>query len=154
VTTQQVELALVGLDPLVIREPADKPFVGASSPLATTLGTAALLGMLLMLLSGWAYVTAYRDRMRALRSLLSRFALGALSFAVLLKLGAWIVDPDGGRAPVNESLSHLADSKWVVPLTLGLVSSGAAILVWLFRRRVRPAAGPRSGHEQPIRQGT
>jgi hypothetical protein len=152
VSSGQVEAALAELDPLVVRDPSQRPLVGASSPLASTLGTGALLGVVLMLISGWAYVLSSRDRARALRSLLNRFALGALTFAVLLKIGSWIIDPEGGRAPVGESLALVANSKWVVPLTLGLVSLGAASVAWLFRKRTRPEAGSRSAPEQPIRQ--
>ena len=152
VSIQQVESAIADLDPLVIRDPAQRPLVGATSPLATTLGTAALLAVILMLMSGWAYVVASRDRSRALRNLLTRFSLGALSFAVLLKIGAWVMDPQGGRAPVGESIALVADSKWLVPLTLGAGSLAAAIVAWMFRKRVRPVAASRSGHEQPIHQ--
>jgi hypothetical protein len=152
VTTAQVESALAQLDPLVIREPADRPFVGADSPLASNLGIAAMLGLVLMLLSGSAYAAMSPDRRRAVRALFTRFALGALSFAVLLRIGAWLVDPEGGRAPFRESFALLADSKWSVPLTFGLVSLGAAAIAWLFRRRVRPGGGARSGHEPPVRQ--
>jgi hypothetical protein len=152
VTTTQVEAALTRLDPLVVREPSDRPFIGASSPLASDLGTAVMLGVLLMLLSGSAYVAMSKDRMRALRSLLTRFALGALSFAVLLRIGAWLVDPEGGRAPFRESFALLADSKWRVPLNFGLVSLAAAVIARMLRRRVRPVAASRSGHEPPIRQ--
>lgn len=152
VSVEQVETALAALDPLVIRDPSDRPLVGSSSPLASTLGTAALLGVMLMLISGWAYVAVSRDRGRAVRNLLNRFALGAMSFAVLLKIGAWIVDPQGGRAPVGESLALVADSKWLVPLTLGLGSLAAAGIAWLFRKRVRPEARFRSEREQPIPQ--
>ncbi|HSK07592.1 MAG TPA: hypothetical protein VK990_08750 [Acidimicrobiia bacterium] len=153
VTSAQVETALASLDPLVIREPSDRPFVGASSPLASNLGTAAMLGLVLMMLAGSAYVAMSRDRMRAVRSLLTRFALGALSFAVLLRIGAWLVDPEGGRAPFRESFALLADSKWIVPMNFGLVSLGAAVIARMLRRRVRPGAGSRSGHEPPIHQG-
>jgi len=152
VSPEQVEVALSELDPLVIREPSERPLLGASSPLASTLGTGALLGVVLMLISGSAYVLSSRDRVRALRSLLNRFALGALSFAVLLKIGSWIVDPTGGRAPVGESLALVADSKWVVPMSLGLGSLGAACIAWLFRKRMRPAATSRPAPEQSIRQ--
>ena len=152
VSVEQVEIAVATLDPLVIRDPADRPLVGVSSPLASTLGTAALLAVMVMLITGWIYVAVSRDRVRAVRNLLNRFALGALSFAVLLRIGAWIVDPQGGRAPVGESLARVADSKWVVPLTLGLGSLAAAAIAWLFRKRIRPEAEFRSRREQPIRQ--
>lgn len=152
VTNEQVEAALARLDPLVIRDASDQPFIGASSPLAANLGTAAMLGALLMLFAGTAYIVMSIDRMRAIRALLTRFALGALSFAVLLRLGSWLVDPEGGRAPFRESFALLANSKWMVPLTIGLVAMAAAIVFRVFRRRVRPAAGSRSEDGRPIRQ--
>jgi hypothetical protein len=152
VTTQQVEAALTQLDPLVVRDPSDRPFVGASSPLAANLGTAAMLGALLMLVAGTSYVAMSRDRMRAFRALLTRFALGALSFAVLLRLGSWLADPEGGRAPFWESFALLANSKWLVPLSIGLVAMAAALMARVLRRRIRPAAVSRSEDGRPIRQ--
>jgi hypothetical protein len=143
VTEQQVGDVLSGLDPIEIRDPADEPLVGAQSPLATSLGTAAVLGGLLMLLSGSAYVVMSRDRRIAFRSLVTRFALGALSFAVILRIGSWLADPEGGRAPLRESFAHLADSKWMVPLTIGLAAAGAAVVLRIFWPRVRPAATSR-----------
>ena len=136
----QVADALTRLDPIVIRDPADQPLIGAGSPLATSLGTAAILGAILMLLSGSAYVAMSRDRVKAARSLVTRFALGALSFAVILRVGSWLVDPAGGRAPFRESFALLADSKWMVPLTIGLAAAGAALVMRLARKRIRPAA--------------
>ena len=152
VSAERVEAALAQLDPLVIRDPADQPFVGASSPLAANLGTAAMLGAVLMVFAGTAYIVMSMDRMRAFRALLTRFALGALSFAVLLRIGSWLVDPEGGRAPFRESFALLANSKWMVPLTIGLVAMAAAIVFRVFRRRVRPAATSRSEDGRPIRQ--
>ena len=151
-SAERVEAALAQLDPLVIRDPADQPFVGASSPLAANLGTAAMLGAVLMLFAGAAYIVMSMDRMRAFRALLTRFALGALTFAVLLRIGSWLVDPEGGRAPFRESFALLANSKWMVPLTIGLVTMAAAIVFRVFRRRVRPAATSRSEDGRPIRQ--
>ena len=146
VTNEQVEAALARLDPLVIRDATDQPFVGASSPLAANLGTAAMLGALLMLFAGTAYIVMSMDRMRAFRALLTRFALGALSFAVLLRIGSWLVDPEGGRAPFRESFALLANSKWMVPLTIGLVAMAAAIVF-----RVFPPAG-QTGGRVPLRR--
>lgn len=143
VTEAEVGAALSRLDPIAIRDPADRPLVGAGSPLATSLGTAAILGASLMLLSGSAYVAMSKDRVRALRSLVTRFALGALSFAVILKIGSWLVDPEGGRAPFKESFALLANSKWMVPLMMGLAAAGAALLLRIARQRVRPVATSR-----------
>jgi hypothetical protein len=151
-STAEVEEALAGLDPLVVREPFQEPLIGESSPLASTLGIGALLGLLLMLVAGSAYVLASPDRGRALRGLLTRFALGALSFAVLLRIGAWIVDPEGGRAPVGESLALIADSKWVLPMANGLGALAVAGVGFAVRRRVRPVEASPARPESSIRQ--
>jgi hypothetical protein len=143
VTAEQVVAALSRLDPIVVRDPADRPLIGAASPLATSLGTAAILGAGLMAISGTAYIAMSRDRVRALRSLVTRFALGALSFAVILRIGSWLVDPEGGRAPFRESFALLANSKWMVPLTIGLAAAGAALLLRISGRMLRPAATSR-----------
>jgi hypothetical protein len=143
VTDEQVVAALSRLDPVVVRDPADRPLIGAASPLATSLGTAAILGAGLMAISGTAYIAMSSDRLRALRSLVTRFALGALSFAVILRIGSWLVDPEGGRAPFRESVALLANSKWMVPLTIGLGAAGAAVLLRISRRMLRPAATSR-----------
>jgi hypothetical protein len=67
-------------------------------------------------------------------------------------MGSWIVDPRGGRAPVGESIALIADSKWLVPLSIGLGSLAAAAVAWIFRKRVRPGAGFLSPSEVPIQQ--
>ena len=152
VTNEQVEAALARLDPLV--DPRrDRSAVRwrVISP-GSKSGHAAMLGALLMLFAGTAYIVMSMDRMRAFRALLTRFALGALSFAVLLRIGSWLVDPEGGRAPFRESFALLANSKWMVPLTIGLVAMAAAIVFRVFRRRVRPVAASRSEDGRPIRQ--
>jgi hypothetical protein len=133
VTEEQVGTALTRLDPITIRDAADQPLVGAGSP----------LGAILMTISGTAYVVMSRDRVKAARALVTRFALGALSFAVILRIGSWLVDPAGGRAPFRESIALLADSKWMVPLTIGLAAAGAALIMRIARRTVRPAATSR-----------
>jgi hypothetical protein len=139
-TETDVARAVEELDPIVIRDPLQSAFVGPESPLAARLGTAVMLAIVALIGAGLVYVRAASDRMSGLRSLLTRFALGALSFAVLLRVGSWITDPRGGRAPVGETISLLAQSKWMIPLLMGSAAAGAALVFWVFRRRVRPGA--------------
>lgn len=150
-TEDQVSSAVADLDPIVVRRPQDAPIVGPDSEVASRLGTAAALGVIAMLISGAAYVAVSLDRRKAFRSLLNRFALGALSFALFLRIGSWILDPGGGRAPLMESLGLIAASKWLVPLAIGLVAGCVALVFFVFRRRrqLRPAAVTRSSSEQP-----
>ncbi len=135
------------LDPLVIKGAGSEPYIGPSSPTAGRLGTAAVLALLMMAATGWATIRLAEDKTTEARSLLSRVALGALSFAILLKTGSWVLDPSGGRAPLAESASRVADAKWLHPLWVSLVAAVAATAVWWTRRYVKPAEASHSEHE-------
>lgn len=142
VSEAQLSAAVNDLDPLVVRQPATAPYVGPDSETASRLGTAVILALTVMLITAWVFVATSRDRSKAMRSLFTRFSLGALSFAVFLRIGGWVLDPGGGRAPVAETLGLLATSKWLIPLALGLAAAGGAMVFWVFRRRqVKPVAG-------------
>lgn len=140
VTEPQVAGIIAGIDPLVIREPDEGAIVGGQSRLASRLGTAALLSIVALIVFGNLYTFAGRDRLQRLRTLLTRFALTGVSFAVLLKLGSWVLDPSGGRAPISETLSLLAESKWVIPALVGVGAAIAAVMVWLVRASMGPAS--------------
>jgi hypothetical protein len=140
VPVDQVETLVEGLDPFVVRQPSSVSYLGAASPVAVRFGTAAVLSLVVMLVSGWVAVATSDERLVEVQRLLARVALGALSYAVILRVGSWILDPDGGRAPLVETVSSIAGSKWLVPMA---IASGAALLsgaVWLVGRSVRPEA--------------
>jgi hypothetical protein len=143
-TEAQVGSIVAGLDPLVIREPGDEPIVGPVSPVANRLGAASLLAVVGQVIFGAIYVIAAESRVGAMKTLLTRFAVGGLTFAFLLKAGSWALDPGGGRAPVSESLSRLADSKWLLPGSIGVAAAIGALFFWLIRanggQTSRPAA--------------
>jgi hypothetical protein len=140
------------LDPLVVRPPGSVPIVGPGSPTATRLGTAALLASVAIIGSGLGVVALSEDRVGAVRSLASRVAIGGLSFAVFLRLGSWVLDPQGGRAPVPESLSALAGSKWAVPLEVAFVAGLIAGGIYVVRRQLRRGGVSRSVDEPPTQQ--
>lgn len=131
--------AVAQLDPLVIRRPGSVAMVGPGSPTAVRLGTAALLASVALIFFGSAHVWLSDDRLAAIRGLATRVALGALSFAVFLKLGSWVLDPRGGRAPVPEAIAAVAGSKWVVPLQVAMVAALIAGAIYLGRRLLRRA---------------
>lgn len=138
----QVAGIVAGLDPLVIREAGEAPMVGPASPVARRLGIASVLAVAAQVVFGAMYVLVADNRVRAMRTLSTRFAVGALTFALLLKLGSWVLDPGGGRAPVSESLSELADSKWLIPAFIGFAASIGALFFWLIRSAKPVAANP------------
>ena len=152
VTEGQVEEVVDGLDPLVIIEPGQAPPVGPESPIATRLGTATVLALMAMVVAGSISITAASDRIGTARKLLIRVSLSGLTFGLLLKLGSWILDPGGGRAPVSQTLSGLAEAKWLVPMSVAGLAAALAGLTWLVRRGVKPEAAIPEPYGEPIRQ--
>lgn len=155
VTQEQVADIVARFDPLVIRQPGADPIVGPSSPTAARLGTAALLALIALVGFGSAYAALSEDRIWAVKNLLTRVAIGGLSFAVFLRVGSWVLDPRGGRAPVQATISEVARSKWLVPLEVALVAAVAAGAIYYWRRRIRqgeaipsPDASPTPRSEQ------
>jgi hypothetical protein len=140
VSENDVRRSLDRLGPLVIREPGIAPAIGPESPVAARLGAASVLALIVMSLAAWAYARSKGDRIAAVRSLLTRIALSAVSFGLMLRLGSWVLDPSGGRAPVTEAIAGVAGAKWTTPVVIGLVAAAAAAGIWLARRRVRRVA--------------
>lgn len=152
VTEAGVSDVVAGLDPLVIRSAGSPPVVGPGSPTASRLGMAALFAMAAIVVFGAGFVWLSDDRVGAVRHLLSRTALGGLSFAVFLRLGSWVLDPRGGRAPVQATLSAVAGSKWLVPLQIALVTGMVAAGIYFGRRWLRQEATTRSADGQSTPQ--
>lgn len=141
--------AVADLDPMVIRAPGSSTWVGPESPAATRLGTAAVLAVVGLVVFGYFTVVSSEDRIAAIRGLFTRVAVGGIGFAILLAIGSWITDPDGGRAPVAESVSLIAGSKWMLPLQIGMAAAGAALSIYVGRRWLRREAESQSGDGSP-----
>lgn len=138
-----------GLDPLVIRQPGTTALIGPGSPTVARLGTAALLAALSLVVFGLTYVTLSEDRIGSVRHLMTRVAVGGVSFAVFLRLGSWVVDPSGGRAPVRETVSALAGSKWAQPLEVAAVAGLIAAGIYVGRRLIIRGEGFLRSGEAP-----
>lgn len=150
VSENEIHSSLDRLDPLVIREAGVAPMIGPASPVAAKLGAATLLALIVMGVAGSAYVRAKSDRMAAIRSLLMRVALSGLSFGLMLKLGSWVLDPAGGRAPVSQAAAGVIGAKWMVPVLVGLVAAVAAAATWFARRRIKRVGASPEPVGEPI----
>lgn len=148
-TESDVADVVYGLDPMMIRGPGTAALVGPESSTAARLGTAALLGLLGMIGFGSVTVMTSEDRIAAFRGLFNRVAVGGLGFSILLLMGSWITDPNGGRAPIPETLSAVASSKWLVPLEVGLIAALIAGSIYFGRRWLRRVAVSRWTDETP-----
>jgi hypothetical protein len=154
VAESEVADVVADLDPLIIRQPGSDAMVGPNSPTAARLGTAALLATLAIIVFGFGVVALSEDRVGAVRGLATRVAIGGLGFAVFLRLGAWVLDPSGGRAPVRATLSELASSKWMVPLEVAVVAAAIAATIYVGRRWLRRRGGfpSEDGSATPLRE--
>lgn len=98
---------------------------------------ATTLGVVLAVASGVAAVWLSDDRQKMVKDLVIRIAISAFGFAVMFRLGAWILDPGGGRSPVRVAAARLAAARlaaaklWL-PLAVSMVAAGAA---WLLGAR-------------------
>ncbi len=88
-------------------------------------------------LAGAVAVAAAQDPFRQLRALAIRVALSALTFAILLRLGAWALDPPGGRSPLAAGGSVLLSSNFHVLLGTVFAVSGAAVAATAIVSRCR-----------------
>jgi hypothetical protein len=138
VSPDQVVRVLDSLDPIVVRQEGARPLVGHGSQIAGSLATATVLALLVMIVTGWASVRLSDDRLVAIKSLLTRVALGALSFSVMLRIGSWVLSQNGGRAPVSDTASALFDAKWMVPFAIASVAGAGVLVAWLIKRRRQP----------------
>ncbi|MDX1450160.1 MAG: hypothetical protein R3246_13980 [Acidimicrobiia bacterium] len=116
-------------------------FAQAVGTARAVLTRVVLVGLAGMTLSAAFAVVLAEEPIRQVGGLAARVAASALSFAVLLRVGAWALDPQGGRSPVAAGGSALLSSGAVVLVWTaagGLVVAGLAMLT--ARSRRKPAA--------------
>mgnify|MGYP001818926892 CR=1 FL=1 len=92
----------------------------------------------LMILGTLALVLA-ENRLNMLRSLAIRLAVSAGTFVLFLRIGAWAVDPAGGRSPLAAGGAVLLRSNHLVLLTVIGAASAVAAVAGLSIRQRRPS---------------
>jgi hypothetical protein len=121
-----------------VRLNADETAAGTASRTSTALTVAAAVAAVLLLVFGTIAVMTASDRRAELRTLASRVTISAVSFAAMLRISAWILDPGGGGSPLRRSGAILLADGLRVPLILAAVGCAA----WLVGRRTRPPSLP------------
>ncbi len=105
-----------------------------------------VLAAITLVTTGSAAVWLSDDHLAMARTLATRILLSAISFAVLFRIGSWVLDPQGGASPVAGGGSILLRSNVQVFLVIAV---GAAVvtgsLAWFLSRRRRRPTSPVSG---------
>jgi hypothetical protein len=133
----EVDAFLRSIEGLVLTSAEQTATSGAISSARSALTTVMVAGAAGLVMFGTAAVRLSDDRSRMVRSLANRLMVSALTFALFLRIGAWAVDPGGGRSPLRESGAVLLSSNMAV--LLGVASAGLAVsgLATFAIRRVR-----------------
>jgi hypothetical protein len=131
--------------PWVVLSADDQSIVATTaSDVHSALTKVVLVALAGMLATGAAAVLLSEDRLRQLRSLLTRIAISAFTFSIFLRIGGWAVDPAGGRSPVAAGGAVVLRSNGHVLATVALVGAATATTVTLFMRRRRRTGEPRA----------
>lgn len=110
--------------------------VGDARVFLTQIVAMSLLGMLL---AGTVAVSLASERYAMVRQLSTRVVVAALSYAVVLRVAGWALDPSRGRSPIAGGAAVLLSSNSQVFLLLGTVAAGVAALGYRLAWRSRDA---------------
>lgn len=105
-----------------------------------------LVSFLMMVLSAVAALILADENYAMLRTLAIRVTLSAISFAILFRLGAWALDPDGGRSPIATGGAVVLGSNGyvfiVIAAVAALIGAVGAWVAWQRRQSWRRVDAP------------
>lgn len=134
----EVVTVVESLPPIEIRPPTHAAPLGPEGSVTAYLTAGAGLGLTGMLVMGGGLTWLAENRRLMIRSLLNRMTVSALTFALMLRVGSWVVDPRGGRSPLRAVAGEALSTRWWLPAVVGAT---AGIVSWTLvrtRRRVSP----------------
>lgn len=139
VPEQVVATAIAGIEPLDLGNEAAAQVSETAAGVHSFLTWIVVLAGGAMVVLGTASVWLSDDRRAMVRGLLVRVALSALSFALLFRVGGWLIDPHGGRSPVLAGSSIVLRSNGHV--FVGTAVAAVALMVTLSAKRRRGDRG-------------
>lgn len=126
IPAEAVAVFVAGISPLQIGDTESEPPVGAESSSARSLTVASVVGLVFLAAAAAAAMYLSEDRRKMGRDLSARLAWSSVAFALIFRLGSWIVDPSGGNAPVRSAARTLLSAKSGVFIVAAAVSGAAA----------------------------
>lgn len=138
----EVDGFLRQIDGLVLTSQARTGATGAISMARSTLTTVMLVGASGLIVFATLALRLSDDRSRMLRSLANRLVVSSLTFALFLRIGAWAVDPRGGRSPLRASGAVLLASNTRAVMVTAAAGFLVSVVTSAAIRRAR-RSGPR-----------
>ncbi len=137
----------LGSSPELVLDAAAVEAAGEAADGTRGVLTAALvLGLAGMAAFGGTAIALSGDRLDRAKLLANRVIVSGLTFAVVLRLGAWAVDPDRGRSPVSDLLT----AEIRVPLLVAAVGACVGSVAWIMMRRAVPGVVEEPGEPRPL----
>ncbi|CAN5344271.1 hypothetical protein BH24ACT7_BH24ACT7_00700 [soil metagenome] len=136
VPADSVTEALAELEPIVIAAQRGT-IAGAAATARGVLTTVAVVASLVALASGGLAIALADDRIAMARTLVLRVAVGAVTFVIVARIGAWALDPERGRSPIAAGGSVLlrSNSALLVAIAVAGAVAGAGLGAYRVRRR-------------------
>lgn len=120
----------------------------------TFLSLIVVIAALTLAVTGVAAVWLADDHLAMARTLATRILMSAVSFAVLFRIGSWVLDPQGGGSPIAGGGSILLRSNAQVFVIIALGSAAVAGgLAWFLNRR-SPQVDPPDSESIPLEDDT
>jgi hypothetical protein len=101
----------------------------------TALTRVMVVGLLGMAIAAAGAIWLSEERSRQVRSLILRLGVSAATFALFLRLGAWAVDPAGGRSPLAAGSAALLSARGEILLAVAMATAAALGTITVVRRR-------------------
>lgn len=148
VSAESVTEAMIGLEPIVLAS-EQGAITGAAATARGVLTSVAVIATLAAMLSGGLSIALAGDRIAMARTLISRVAVGAVSFVVFAQIGAWALDPERGRSPIAAGGSVLlrSNSALLIGIAVAAAAATAGLGAYAVRRRRFEAGSPMSVDE-------
>jgi len=142
VPRDDVESAVDSIDPVALDGGETIPVGAVTEQARAVLTRGVVIAAAILAIAGALAVGVSEERWSMIRSLATRIAFSALSFAVLFRVGGWALDPVGGRSPLRRSGAILVSSNLDVFLVTGGIAAAMAGSIWLVRRTRRASVLP------------
>ncbi len=126
------------LEPVVLDPDSVLPLADALAASEHALRLAAVIGAMVAAVLFAATLVLAEDRRRSARALAARSFFAAAGFAVMLRVGAWALDPGSGGADAAPSLRRALSILAADNLHIPLLAAVVAAIVWAGLRRRRP----------------